>query len=85
MGLPSKHSGMLSNFNKEIANKGLVSKELKDFYYDMFNKRNFGDYRPFSNFTKENIKEWLYKADDFIDKIEDLTLKIIKEKEFADE
>ena len=76
----SKHSGMLSNFNREIANKGLVSKELKDFYVEIFDKRQEGDYKVYK-FANEEVKEWLDKAENFINQIEILTFKIIKEKE----
>ena len=78
----SKHSGMLSNFNKEIANKGLISKELKDFYRNMFNKRQKGDYEIYK-FNNKEVKEWLDRAEDFINAIEALTFKIIKEDETA--
>ena len=79
----SKHSGMLSNFNREIANKGLVSKELKDFYVEIFDKRQEGDYRVYK-FTGKEVKEWLDMAEDFINAIESLTFKIIKEDETAE-
>ncbi len=78
----SKHSGMLSNFNKEIANKGLISKELKDFYRNMFNKRQKGDYEIYK-FNNKEVKEWLDRAEDFINAIEALAFKIIKEDETA--
>ena len=78
----SKHSGMLSNFNKEIANKGLINKEHKVFYRDMFDKRQKGDYDVYK-FSNEDVKEWLDKAEDFINTIEALTLKMIKEDETA--
>lgn len=75
----SKHSGMLSNFNKEIANKGLIDKELKDFYRNMFNKRQKGDYEIYE-FNKKDVGEWLVKAKNFINKIEELTLEMIIKK-----
>ena len=78
----SKHSGMLSNFNKEIVNKGLISKELKDFYRNMFNKRQKGDYEIYK-FTDKEVKEWLDRAEDFINAIEALMFKIITEAETA--
>ena len=74
----SKHSGMLSNFNREIANKGLASRELKDFYVEIFDKRQEGDYKVYK-FANKEVKEWLDKAEDFINQIEILTFKIIKE------
>ena len=73
---------MLSNFNREIANKGLVSRELKDFYVEIFDKRQEGDYKVYK-FTNKEVKEWLDKAEDFIDKIEIMTSEIIKEKEIT--
>ena len=76
----SKHSGMLSNFNKEVANKGLINKEYKDFYREMFDKRQKGDYDVFK-FSSEEVKEWLDKAEDFINVIETLTLRMINEDE----
>ena len=76
----SKHSGMLSNFNKEVANKGLVDKKYKDFYREMFDMRQKGDY-DVSKFSSEEVKEWLDKAEDFINVIKTLTLKMIKEDE----
>ena len=79
----SKHSGMLSNFNKEIANKGLISKELKDFYRNMFNKRQKGDYEIYK-FNNKEVKEWLDRAEYFINAIEALMFKIIKEDETAE-
>ena len=78
----SKHTGMLSNFNKEIANKGLIDPELKDLYYNMFDKRQKGDYDIY-NFDKAEVSLWYLRAKDFIYRIEELTLKMIKESEPA--
>ncbi len=58
----SKYSGMLSNFNREIANKGLASRELKDFYVEIFDKRQEWDYKVYK-FVNEEVKEWLDKAE----------------------
>ncbi|RZD19265.1 MAG: HEPN domain-containing protein [Candidatus Acididesulfobacter diazotrophicus] len=54
----SKHSGMLSNFNKEIANRGLINRELKDFYYDGQNpvSLDMGRFRCLINGRKEITK-----------------------------
>ena len=75
---------MLSNFNREIANKGLVSRESKDFYVEIFDKRQEGDYKVYK-FANEEVKEWLDKAENFINQIEILTFKIIKEKEITND
>ncbi len=75
----SKHAGVRSVLNREFINKGLIEKQLGKFYSDMFDNRQEGDYKDFVKFEKEDVEVWLRKAEEFINKIEDLTLKIIKE------
>lgn len=74
----SKHSGVRALFNKEIVNKGLIEKQWGEFYADMFDRRQKGDYTDFVQFEKRDIEIWLEKADEFITIIERLTLKSIE-------
>jgi len=76
----SKHSGVRALFNKEIINSGLIEKHLGKFYSDMFDRRQQGDYKDFVKFVKEDVKEWIKKAEEFMDKLEELTLKVIQEE-----
>jgi len=76
----SKHAGVLGIFNREIVNKGLLEKELGKFYSEMLDNRQEGDYKDFVKFDKEDVKVWLKKAEEFIDKVEKLTLKFIEEE-----
>jgi len=76
----SKHSGIRAIFNKEIVNKGLVGKQWGEFYSDMFKRRQKGDYQDFVKFEKQDVKKWLKKAEEFINIIVKLTLKIIEEQ-----
>ena len=48
----SKHSGVLSIFNREIVNKGHLEKKWGEFYSDMFKRRQKGDYQDFVKFEK---------------------------------
>ena len=73
----SKHAGVLSIFNREVVNKGLIEKSWGEFYSDMFKRRQKGDYQDFVEFEKQDVKAWLKKSEDFIDKIEELVLKNI--------
>jgi len=73
----SKHSGVRSLFNKEFVNKGLIDKELGKFYSKVFAERQEGDYKDFINFDNNIVKSWLKNAEDFIKKIENVTLDII--------
>jgi len=75
----TKHSGVRAIFNKEFINEGLVKKELGKFYSEMFDNRQEGDYRDFVKFEKEDVKFWLEKATEFVDVVESLTNKAIKE------
>jgi uncharacterized protein (UPF0332 family) len=75
----TKHSGVRAIFNKEFVNEGLVKKELGKFYSEMFDNRQKGDYRDFVKFEKEDVKSWLEKATEFVDVVESLTNRTIKE------
>ncbi len=75
----SKHSGVLSIFNREIVNKGHLEKKWGEFYSDMFKRRQKGDYQDFVEFQKQDVKAWLKKSEEFIDKIAKLALKNVEE------
>jgi len=47
------------------------------FYSSMFDRRQKGDYTDFVRFEKKDVEIWLKKAEEFITKIEELTLKLI--------
>ena len=49
-------------------------------YSDMFKRRQKGDYQDFVKFEKQDVKKWLKKAEEFINIIDKLTLKIIEEQ-----
>jgi len=68
----SKHSGVRSIFNREIVNEGLIEKQWGEFFTDMFDRRQKGDYKDFVKFEKQDVEEWLKKSEEFINKIEQL-------------
>ena len=74
----AKHSGVRALFNREFVNKGLVEREWGEFYSDMFDRRQKADYKDFVTFEKEDVNEWLIRSEEFISKMEELTMKIIK-------
>jgi len=75
----SKHSGILAVFNKEIVNKGFISRTWGEFYSDMFKRRQKGDYQDFVKFEKQDVGEWLKKAEEFINIIDKSVLEVIDE------
>src|SRR5450830_492551 len=55
----SKYSGIRAIFNREIVNKGLIEKQWGEFFADMFDRRQKGDYKDFVKFEKQDVEEWL--------------------------
>ena len=49
------------------------------FISDMFKRRQKGDYQDFVKFQKQDVKAWLKKSEEFIDKIAKLALKNVEE------
>jgi len=68
----SKHSGVRAIFNREIVNKGLIEKQWGEFFADMFDRRQKGDYKDFVEFEKQEVEEWLKKSEEFINIIDKL-------------
>lgn len=76
----SKHSGVLSLFNKEFVNKGIVDKELGRFYNEMFEFRQKADYKDLVKFEGRDVKLWIKKGVSFVGKINDLAESLMEEK-----
>ncbi len=76
----SKHSGVRSFFHKDFIKEGLVDIKYGEFYDEMFNKREAGDYevKPVK-FTKEEVELWLNYAKEFVREINKLTENLINE------
>lgn len=76
----SKHSGLLSLFNREFINSGLINKEWGRFYNEMFEFRQKADYKDLVRFEAEDVRLWLSKAEEFISVIRVLSKELLKEK-----
>lgn len=66
----SKHSGVIGYFNRRFMKEGVFSQEIGKYLNLAFEARQEGDYREFSNITKENVKELLENAKTFLDEVE---------------
>lgn len=65
----SKHSGVLSLFNKHFIKTGIISDELGKFYKDLYEKRHEGDYTDFIEFTQERVDTMYHAAIKFVEEI----------------
>ncbi|MEK7729342.1 MAG: HEPN domain-containing protein [candidate division KSB1 bacterium] len=71
----SKHSGVMSLFNRHFVKTGIVGAALGEFYGDLFETRHEGDYADFAKFSPEEILDLYDTAIKFIDAIATLIEK----------
>lgn len=74
----SKHSGVRSLFNREFVKCGIVQERLGDFYNKMFGFRQRADYEDFVEFKEDQVKDWLEKAEDFINVVDQIIENLIE-------
>ena len=64
-----KHSGVRAHFHEHFVKSGLIGVKEGKFYDKLFSARLKGNYVEFTHFEKEEVKEWLKKAREFVNKI----------------
>jgi uncharacterized protein (UPF0332 family) len=65
----SKHSGVISLFNREFIKKGLISKEASHLFHKGFESRIKGDYKDFSVVTEGEASSLISSAERFLQEI----------------
>jgi uncharacterized protein (UPF0332 family) len=73
-----KHSGVRAAFHKYLVKPGLVSREFGQFYDELFEARQRGDYIELVSFEKQQAEDWLRKARQFVEAMK-LLIKSIAE------
>jgi len=68
----SKHSQLLSWFNKEFVKKELIDKNLGKFYLDAYEMRQEGDYDDLVSFELKYIEDKFVLAKEFIKRIKEI-------------
>ena len=67
----SKHSGVLSYFNRHFIKEGIFEKELGRDINEAFELRQQEDYREYTTLNVEQITPYIEKADRFIKAVKD--------------
>jgi len=67
-----KHSGVRAAFHKHIVKPGLISREHGQFYDEIFEARQRGDYIELVRFEKEQVEKWLKQASEFVKVVKSL-------------
>lgn len=61
-----KHSGVRASFHKHLVKAGLVNSKHGQFYDELFEARQRGDYIELVEFKKKQVENWLQKAREFV-------------------
>ena len=72
----SKHSGLISIFDKEFVHTGKIEKEYSRILHRMFEIRQESDYKEFVKFNEEDAIQSVNFAKQFLDRIKELISKI---------
>ena len=67
-----KHSGVRAAFHGHFVKLGLISREYGQFYDEIFEARQRGDYIELVHFEKEQIEKWFQNAKDFTEVVKRL-------------
>lgn len=62
----SSHSAVIANFGKEFAKTGTLSSKFHHYLMESQDRRNIGDYSVLAEVTKEEVREMLVWAKEFI-------------------
>lgn len=62
----SKHSGIISIFDKEIVHTGLLGREYSRMLHRTFDSRQESDYKEFVEFTSEDATDSVRMAEEFM-------------------
>ena len=73
----SKHSGVLSYFNKRFVKGGLFPEELGRSINKAFEVRQRGDYREYVELTYEQVEPFIDKARVFVQKVKNYLEKAV--------
>jgi uncharacterized protein (UPF0332 family) len=65
----TKHSGIISIFDKEFVHTGEIDKQYSKILHKMFDARQEGDYKEFVELSAEDATEFVKLAREFVEGI----------------
>jgi len=71
----SKHSGVLSFFDKEFVNKRVFPKRFSEIFHNAFEMRGKSDYKEFIEYSKEEINLLFSQAKEFVNEVKKIIMK----------
>jgi len=76
----ARHSGVLSLLDGHWVKTRRIPSDMADFYHEVFDKRQAGDYVAFVEFDRSKVEEWLRQAERFIGCLSDLVVRALPEQ-----
>lgn len=67
----SKHSGVMSLFERHWIKTGRLPVEMGKYYHGLFEHRQEGDYGDIVRFEKDDVQKWLAEARSFVERVAD--------------
>lgn len=72
----SKHTGVISIFDKEFVHTGKIDKYYSKIFHKTFDARQVGDYKEFVELSPEDAAEFVKFAEEFLESIKNTMNKI---------
>jgi uncharacterized protein (UPF0332 family) len=79
--ISSKHTGVLSFFNKQFIKENVFPTQMGRWINKAFELRQTGDYREYVELTREQVEPYIEFAKSFVKKVEEF----LEEKKFSNE
>ncbi len=73
----SRHSGVISVYDREFVHTGELSKETSEFLHAIFEARQTGDYKDFLEFSSQDIDDYVSMAVKFADRVKEYLEKAV--------
>lgn len=71
----SKHSGVLSYFNKRFIKEDIFEKELGRYFNKLFEMRQREDYREYTTLSLDQVRPYIGHAESFISAVKEYLVK----------
>lgn len=68
----SKHSGVLSLFNREFVKVGIIPPNLAAVCNQLFSSRQRADYRALVEFQEQDVRPWMSQVERLVRRTEEL-------------
>lgn len=70
-----KHTAVRAALHRDLVKTGIIDVSWGQFYNVIFERRHKGDYDPMVKFEREQVEEYISKAESFVKEMEKVLIK----------